>query len=734
MGKKLERDLGLLEVCAISIGAMVGSGIFILPALALEMAGPAVILAYLLAGLLVVPAALSKSEMATAMPEAGGTYLYIERGMGPMLGTIAGIGTWFSLTFKSGLALVGGVPYVFPEIPVKPLAIGLAIALIALNIFGTKLTGQFQMWLVVIMLGAMVWFIVGSVPEVNPGNFEGFFEKGSLGILKATGFVFVSYAGVTKIASVAEEIEDPGTNIPWGMMGSLIFTTLLYLLLVIVMIGVVAPESLAGSVIPMSDAAEATLGNVGVYVVVGAAVLALVSTANAGIMSASRYPLAMARDYLFPESMSNISERFGTPIQAVSLTGAILLLLIAVFPIREIAKLASAFQILVFIIINLAVVAFREGKKEDYEPEFRSPLYPWMQIFGALGGLVLLPQMGWLPFVGAIVIIGGSIGWYFAYGRRRVDREGAATEGIRRAVSRKIVQETKDSLEDEREFRALIALREGTDISSELHLMRLGHALVAQNKGDLAVMQFDQVPDQVPLGFAVEQLSTADRTFERQSEKLEEQFGFEATYGEIAAHDIKSALINYARHKDIDALLLPAGRRTLRDLLPPNDLEWILRNAPCDVMLVDLGHLEVVNRVVVVTSQGAYEPSKIDVADAIAEQLGVELHLVHPLEETAATSKREAIEEYHDELAESCRSEAVSEIVDVEDQYADLVSTFSSTDLALIGLEPDGFKYRFFERPQQRLIDRLPCSSIQYRPRAPEELSALERFLERRVF
>jgi len=545
--------------------------------------------------------------------------------------------------------------------------------------------------------------------------------------------VFVSYAGVTKIASVAEEIEDPGTNIPWGMMGSLIFTTLLYLLLVIVMVGVVAPKELAGSVIPMSDAAEASLGNIGGYVVVGAAVLALISTANAGIMSASRYPLAMARDYLFPESMNSISERFGTPIQAVSLTGAILLLLIAVFPIREIAKLASAFQILVFIIINLAVVAFREGK-EDYEPEFCSPLYPWMQGFGALGGLVLLPQMGWIPFIGALIIIGGSIGWYFAYGRRRADREGAATEGIRRAVSRKIVEETKDSLEDEREFRALIALREGTDISSELHLMRLGHALVAQNEGDLSVMQFDQVADQVPLGFAVEQLSTADRTFERQSQKLEDQFGFEATYGEIAAHDIKSALVNYARHKDLDALLLPAGRRTLRDLLPPNDLEWILRNAPCDVMLVDLGHLEVVTRVVVVTSQGAYEPSKIDVADAIAEQLGVELQLVHPLEDTAATSKREAIEEYHAELAESCRSEVVSEIAEVGDKYADIVSTFTPTDLAIIGLEPDGFKYRFFERPQQKLIDRLPCSSIQFRPQAPEELSALERFLERRVF
>jgi Amino acid transporters len=104
MAKELERDLGLPSVLAISIGAMVGSGIFILPALAMKMAGPAVVLAYLLAGVLVLPAALSKAEMATAMPEAGGTYVYIERGMGPLLGTIAGIGTWFSLSFKGARA------------------------------------------------------------------------------------------------------------------------------------------------------------------------------------------------------------------------------------------------------------------------------------------------------------------------------------------------------------------------------------------------------------------------------------------------------------------------------------------------------------------------------------------------------------------------------------------------------------------------------------------------------
>ena len=250
MTKTLERDLGLGAVFAISVGAMIGSGIFILPALALKIAGPAVIVAYLLAGLLVVPAALSKSEMATAMPEAGGTYLYIERGMGPLLGTVAGVGTWFSLSFKSALALVGGVPYLVLlfDLPVKPVALGLAAFLVVVNLLGAKQTGRLQTVIVSIMLVALGWFVAGSAGKVQQANYQDFFLGGWAGLLAATGLVFVSYAGVTKVASVAEEVEDPGRNIPLGILGSLGFTTLLYVGIVAVMVGVTEAGSVAGAV------------------------------------------------------------------------------------------------------------------------------------------------------------------------------------------------------------------------------------------------------------------------------------------------------------------------------------------------------------------------------------------------------------------------------------------------------------------------------------------------------
>ncbi len=535
--KTLERDLGLPSVLAISIGAMVGSGIFILPALALEIAGPAVILAYLFAGLLVVPAALSKSEMATAMPEAGGTYIYIERGMGPLLGTIAGVGTWFSLSFKGALALVGGVPYLLLlfDLPLQPVALGLAAVLILVNLLGAEQTGRLQVGIVVVMLAALGWFAAGSVGSVQSPNYRGFFDSGVGGLVAATGLVFVSYAGVTKVASVAEEVEDPGRNIPLGILGSLAFTTALYVGVVIVIVGVTEPGTVADSLTPVAVAAEATLGQFGVIAVIVAAVLALVSTANAGILSSSRYPFAMSRDDLAPPSLSTVSERFGTPVASITLTGAVLLVLVAFVPILDIAKLASAFQILVFCLVNVAVVAFREGDN-DYDPEFTAPLYPWVQVFGVVAGLLLLTQMGTVPLVGAVVITVGSVGWYALYVRPRVSREGEARDAVRRRVGREAVTDT-ESVVNERPTELLVALTKNVDERRERSLVELAADIVGPDEGRVLAVRFEEVPDQAPLTDAVTRQTAADRSFEARLDDLSAELGVEIDADEVVSHD-----------------------------------------------------------------------------------------------------------------------------------------------------------------------------------------------------
>lgn len=433
----LDRNLGLYPTMMISMGAMIGSGIFVLPAIGYKKAGAAVILAYVVSAIVVLPAALSKSEMATAMPESGGTYIYIDRALGPLFGTIAGVGSWFSLTFKSAFALVGLGSYLLLIAPVSssiiiPLALVLGSLVVVLNILGTELSGKVQSVIVSIVLLGLLAFSVNAGFEGNFGNLEPFAKKGSWGVITAAAFVFVSFAGVTKIASIAEEVENPGKNLPRAMIGSMSIMTVVYVLVVTGIVVIADSDGLlhggpdgGASLTPMAEGAEVLFGGFGVLVVSILAIVALTSMANAGILSTSRFPLAMSRDDLVPPQLSTVSSRYGTPRNSILLTGAVLLLLIAFVPVIELAKLASAFKILVFSLSNVALIAFRVADMDDYEPDFKAPGYPYVQIFGTFAGLLLISQMGLISIIGAvgIVLIGAII--YLVYGRKRTDRNGA---------------------------------------------------------------------------------------------------------------------------------------------------------------------------------------------------------------------------------------------------------------------------------------------------------------------
>jgi len=731
MGKDLERDLGLPSVVAISIGAMVGSGIFILPGLAMKMAGPAVVVAYALAGLLVLPAALSKSEMATAMPEAGGTYLYIERGMGPVLGTVAGVGTWFSLTFKGALALVGGAPYLVLlfDLPVVPVALVVGVLLVLLNVVGAKQTGRMQVAMVAVMLAAMLVFIVAGAPAVESSRFEGTFSADLDGLLGAAGFVFVSYAGVTKIASVAEEIENPDRNLPLGILGSLVVTAGIYVAIVTVMVGVAPQSALTDTDVPMQVAAGNVLPGLGVLAVVLAALLALVSTANAGILSSSRYPFAMSRDGLAPASFQEVSERFNTPVRAITVTGAVLLVLVAFVPVADIAKLASAFKILVFILINLAVVAFRQGSIEAYDPSFETPLYPFPQIFGVVGGLVLLRYMGLVPMVGAVLITVGSLVWYyfFVYRRGGVDREGAVTDAVRRSVGRTVVDDTAEAV-DREGYEVLVAVTEDTDPATERSLVDLATDVARRREGSVRVAQFDTVPDQTPLPQSAGSLTEADRAFESRLADRATDSVVPIQYGEVVSHDNRHAVVNYAEETGADALVLARPTRSSVPLLS-DELDWIEDHAPCDVIEAGAVDLDAVRRVAVVADGRPFDPAKVAIADAIATDAGATVAFYYPVAADAPVSQRNTVDDYLSELVDLCVAPVETHVLEGGDAAAAAAAAATDADLVVISGRSGGLRDRLFARDgypavgsadtvvvygaasgrsvQQRLADRL---------------------------
>jgi amino acid transporter len=731
MGKQLERDLGLPSVTAISIGAMVGSGIFILPGLAMNMAGPAVIFAYFLAGVLVLPAALSKSEMATAMPRAGGTYLYIERAMGPLFGTIAGVGTWFSLTFKGALALVGGAPYLVLlfDLPVTPVALTVAVLLIILNIGGAKQTGRMQVAIVTVMLAIMVWFIIAGAPSVETARFEGFFDSGFEGILGATGFVFVSYAGVTKIASVAEEVENPDRNLPLGILGSLIITAAIYVAIVTVIVGVADRAALTGTQTPMEVAASTALPALGVLAVVIAAFLALISTANAGILSSSRYPFAMSRDGLAPDIFENVSDRFETPVNAITITGGVLLVLIAFVPIDDIAKLASAFKILVFILINIALIAFRQGSLEAYDPSFQSPLYPLPQLVGIVGGIVLLRYIGVVPLVGAVVIIAGSMVWYyfFVYRRGGVGREGAMTDAVRQSVRRDVVEQTQAEVETGGE-EVLLAVTERTDTAVERSLIDLAVDMAQTREGGVRVVQFDEAPDQTPLPQSADTLTEADQAFEARLADRATESPIPIRYGEVVSHDTRHAIVNYAADVGADTLIIE--RSTGSKSLLGSDADWIEDHATCDVIEVSNLDHDATERIGVVTDKGPFDPTKVALADALATAVGGSTVFYFPLEAGAPESRRNATDDYLSELVSLC--EAPVETRTIESGISDAIElAVDDSDVVVVSGVQRGLTDRLFGRGEPMAAGAERGTVVVYGESQP---GRFRRMIERELF
>ena len=428
--QKLKKELGLFGVYSIATGVTLSAGFFLLPGLAAVGVGSSLPLAYLLAGLIITPGLVSMAELATAMPRAGGVYYFLDRSMGPLMGTIGGFGTWIALSLKAAFALIGIGAYLslsFPEVNIGPISAGFAIFFGIVNILGAKKSTTFQSVMVVGLLALLAWFTGMGLTNIEPANLSGIFGPDPGSLVATAGLVVVSYMGLTQVASVAEEIRDPERNIPLGMFLAFGTALLVYTVGTGVMVGVVGADVLAqggGDLTPVATVANALVGSWGRNLMIAAAVLAFMSVANAGILAASRYPLAMSRDNVLPKLFSKIHGG-GAPVYAIFATVGLILVFVLVFDASGIAKLAGAFQLTMFALTCLAVIVMRESRIESYDPRFRSPFYPWLHILGVLAPFWLIVEMGIIPslFTGGLITFGAM--WYNYYARGRVDREGA---------------------------------------------------------------------------------------------------------------------------------------------------------------------------------------------------------------------------------------------------------------------------------------------------------------------
>ena len=722
--KKLERRLGLSAVVAISISSMLGSGIFVLPGIAVNYTGPSVWLAYILAALSVLPAALSKSELATAMPTSGGTYVYLERSFGPLAGTVSGLGLWLSLLLKSAFALMGFGAYLkvlAPQIELVQTSLGILVFIVLINILGVGKVSSLLIVVVSICIALLAIISGGAALKFDLALLDPLFPSGSEGLMAATALVFVSYAGVTKVAAIAEEIKDPERNLPRGIMLSLFIVATIYAGVTFLLVGNFPIPELQNNLKPIYHLALKVGGNVFGFITAIVAVVTMSSMANSGILAASRFPFAMARDHLLPSQIGKLHRRFLTPVWSIIASGIIVGFVLTNMDVGKIAKFASAFMLMIYLVENVAVIVLRETRVQWYRPNYKSPLYPLTQIFGIITTLGLLVGMGFKLVSAAIISIGipGTLLFIF-YSRKKTTRKGVI--GIRGKrqdlVEEKMEVTPRARLEDmdlSQDANVVVSLF-GKERSPEM-LIEMGVALAEH--GNCEVAHITEVPEQTDLNDMMDEPAEL-RSLRRRVVAMAVEKKEPITFDPLVSHDLAKTIYHISQRLHCQWLLIEWRGKTRGAFTFHNPIGWLKGHLSCNLGIFRDTGVRYIRKILIFLNDDRNDHIVIDTADHFAEVNRADITFLKILPELASDEQKQRTERELIEKAKACVSRTSIATITSDKVVDTLISQTVEYDLFIFGASQHSFISNLTGTDEDRLMAKSACSVISVQA-APEE-------------
>jgi amino acid transporter len=325
-----------------------------------------------------------------------------------------------------------------------------------LNIISVKKTSLFQNILVIFLFLILLLYSLRGIVEVNTDYYTPFFKTGFSGFLGTVGMLFVSFGGFDSAIEVSGEVKNPKVNLPVGLFLAFFLTTFLYVLSITVTVGTLSPDALSSSLTPIADGAMTFSGLIGVVCITVASFLAFATTANGGILSASRSPHAMSIDGMYPSFLSQKIKSFKTPVYSILLTSLIIMAIVIFLDVEQVAKTTSAMFLFQFILTNAALIIMRRANLEGYRPSVKVPLFPWIPLFGIVVYIFILIDLGKIPLFTLLFFLVACSVWYFVSIRHKILRESAFVYIVKRAISTKM---ERFHLEDE--LLAIALEREG---------------------------------------------------------------------------------------------------------------------------------------------------------------------------------------------------------------------------------------------------------------------------------
>jgi APA family basic amino acid/polyamine antiporter len=445
-GTSLRRGIGALDLTALGIGAIIGTGIFVIIGEAIGESGPALVISFVLAGLTCIFSALSYAELASTIPVSGSAYTYAYATMGEGLAWIIGwdlileygvsvaavavgwgayltelLDSLFGITLSESISLPPGdggsvnIPAFF-----------LVLAVAALLISGIRQSARSNTVMVIVKLLVLAFFIIVAATAFDGDNFSNFAPNGWGGIENAAALIFFAYIGFDAVSTGSEESKNPGRDLPIAIIGSLVIATILYILVSVAAVGALPADRLAGQDAPLAIALSEGAGiGWGADIVTFGALVAITSVVLTILYGQTRVAFSMCRDGLLPPRLATVWEKTRTPV-ILTLVFAIPIAILAAFvPLKEIAELVNIGTLFAFFIVNVAVIWLRRTKP-DMERGFRVPFVPVVPIIGALLCVYLmskLPGTTWVRF-GLWLLLGAIIYAIYGYRNSRLRNDG----------------------------------------------------------------------------------------------------------------------------------------------------------------------------------------------------------------------------------------------------------------------------------------------------------------------
>lgn len=411
---ELKPTLGLFGATAISVGATVGAGIFVVTGIAAGLAGSAVVISMLLAAVIALFTALSFAELTAWQPREGSIYEYAYQLISPFTGFLVGWMWILSNTFVGAAVSLGFANYftaIFPALPANWIAAILCIFFTLLNFFGIRQSAILNNFLVAAKLLVLAFFVIFGLAYIKPENYVPFAPL-DIGMLYGTCYIFFAYAGFARVAVVAEEVKDAKRNVPRAMLLSLVASAVIYMLVGLVAVGLVGAFMLSGSNSPLTEAIRATENTVAVYIVSAGGLLATASVLLTAILGVSRMVYSMARRNDIPQALSKLHSKYNTPHLSIWAVGILMALLVLFVDLSSVVAISTFALLFYYTMANVSALKLKV--KNRLYPRFIPVLGVLTCVALSIFILLVSPQ-AWI--IGAAGLTAGVI-YYFA--RKRV--------------------------------------------------------------------------------------------------------------------------------------------------------------------------------------------------------------------------------------------------------------------------------------------------------------------------